>query len=191
MNKVTLGGIIKNIETIGRYRNFDIECKRKSGNIDILRCVAPLILSDELENGDRVKITGEIQSEHYQCMDANRLRVYVYVKKIEDYSADDNAVWITCETLESVNFRETPLGRLLSETLVKTPRKDNWETYAKVPLLAWWDTAIKISEVQTGTKMYVYGRLQSRNYTKFYDDGTTEERTVTEVSAIHIDVKGE
>lgn len=187
MNKVILGGTVVGIPIPERrcYR-FDIATKRLSETVDTLHCIAPERFAGKIFEGAKIRLKGELQSKIHRSEKGSRLFLYVFVKEISEYAEDENAVGIIGETITQTVFRETPRGRIITDVLIKVPRNSNRDIYAKVPLLAWNDDAARISNAPVGTKMFVEGRLQSRSYIKFYDDETSEKRTVNELSAKYI-----
>ena len=52
-----------------------------------------------------------------------------------------------------------------------------------IPVLFWGGNARKTSEMDIGTRIFVEGRLQSREYKKKLDDGTQKIMTAYELSA--------
>ena len=46
----------------------------------------------------------------------------------------------------------------------------------------WGSVARSVANFSTGTTLKVFGRMQSRLYTKVLEDGTEEERTTYEMS---------
>ena len=56
-----------------------------------------------------------------------------------------------------------------------------------IPCIVWGRNAVYASELPVGTHLKLTGRIQSRNYTKRYPDGTEENRTTYEVSVSKIE----
>ena len=76
--------------------------------------------------------------------------------------------------------RTSPLGREICDLMLAVNRQYNKSDY--IPAIAWGRNAIYAATLNVGEKIFVEGRLQSREYRKYTDDGTVEIRTAYEVS---------
>ena len=83
------------------------------------------------------------------------------------------------------NFRRTPLGREICDAMLAVPRAFHRADY--LPCILWGRTAQEVSACHTRDRIRIYGRLQSRVYTKLTEDGVTE-RTAYEISALTAEI---
>ena len=100
--------------------------------------------------------------------------------KREKYDYSNNVV-IDGYICKEPIYRQTPLGREITDVILAVNRD-----YAKtdyVPTVFWGRNAKFMCCFDIGTRIKVTGRLQSREYTKKYDDGTEESKTAYELSA--------
>lgn len=195
-NKVMLvGDVVSNYEynhdNHGEsFYTFKVRIERTSGHSDII----PVLLSDRLvdvnENivGRNVSITGQYRS--YNQTDSNgkkRLVLLVFAKDVEIDSIlpcvnEIDMIGYVCK--EPV-YRETPLGREISDLLVAVNRAYGKSDY--IPCIAWGRNARFASKLDIGTKIHIKGRIQSREYSKNISNEEVEIRTAYEVSVIEIE----
>ena len=57
-----------------------------------------------------------------------------------------------------------------------------------IPCIFWGRNARYVSELPVGTSLELEGRVQSREYVKKLDDGTTETRIAYEVSVSKVEI---
>lgn len=182
MNTIRISGIISNIEVaydteIETFYSAIIECKRKSGTVDRLPVIISEVFLPQITEGQRVGIIGEIRTRN-----ANRLLVNIFAKDIfEPDAEDENTVKIEAFICKKPIYRKTLSDREISDFIAASNRSFNKTDY--IPCIAWGRTAKKLTYLSVGTMLDVYGRMQSREYTKRYEDGTEEIKTVYEVSA--------
>lgn len=164
-----------------KFYNFYIESERTSGKVDTLMCVIPEILIKNLKIGEKNKLIGEIRTRNYWVDGKSHLQVFVFVKEIaEYYKTDINEVEIVGYIANQPIYRKTPLGREITDVLIAHNGKYGKSSY--IPTIVWGRNAMKVSDMEVGTKISVKGRLQSREHLKRYEDGTEEIRTVYELS---------
>jgi len=85
-------------------------------------------------------------------------------------------------------FRRTPLGREICDVMLAVPRAFHRADY--LPCILWGRTAQEVSACHTRDCIRIYGRLQSRIYTKLTEDGP-QQRTAYEISALSADILDE
>ena len=86
-------------------------------------------------------------------------------------------------------YRETPLGRAITDMIIASNReRNNKSDY--IPCIAWGRAAERMANANVGDNVIAKGRLQSREYTKVYDDGRKEVKTTYEVSLNYIEIGG-
>lgn len=55
-----------------------------------------------------------------------------------------------------------------------------------IPCIAWGRNANYADNLKVGTKVYLEGRIQSREYKKKFEDGTSEIRKAFEISILKL-----
>ena len=179
---------------------FDLEVARLSGNSDIIPITISerLILEKELEIGDKVAIEGQFRSYNSYENEKNRLILTVFAKDIKYLSEEDeenssetvsNDVTLIGYICKKPIYRQTPFGREISDILLAVNRAYNKSDY--IPAIAWGRNARFCQNIEVGTKVKITGRVQSRNYEKKFEDGTTQTRTAYEVSISSLEIVNE
>lgn len=179
---------------------FDLEVARLSGNSDIIPITISerLILEKELEIGDKVAIEGQFRSYNSYENEKNRLILTVFAKDIKYLSEEDeenssekvsNEVTLIGYICKKPIYRQTPFGREISDILLAVNRAYNKSDY--IPAIAWGRNARFCQNIEVGTKEKITGRVQSRNYEKKFEDGTTQTRTAYEVSISSLEIVNE
>ena len=179
---------------------FDLEVPRLSGNSDIIPITISerLILEKELEIGDKVAIEGQFRSYNSYENEKNRLILTVFAKDIKYLSQEDeedskekvsNEVTLIGYICKKPIYRQTPFGREISDILLAVNRAYNKSDY--IPAIAWGRNARFCQNIEVGTKVKITGRVQSRNYEKKFEDGTTQTRTAYEVSISSLEIVNE
>lgn len=179
---------------------FDLEVARLSGNSDIIPITISerLILEKELEIGDKVVIEGQFRSYNSYENEKNRLILTVFAKDIKYLSEEDeenssekvsNEVTLIGYICKKPIYRQTPFGREISDILLAVNRAYNKSDY--IPAIAWGRNARFCQNIEVGTKVKITGRVQSRNYEKKFEDGTTQTRTAYEVSISSLEIVNE
>ena len=195
MNKIVLAGLVTEEPTFShevhgeKFYHFYLSSSRQSGTCDVLPCIISEILKKDIEAGTEIKILGEIRTRNVHENNKNNLEITVFVKEVLPYEEDENNVEMDGFICKEPIYRETPLGRQVADLLVANNRPYGKSDY--IPTIAWGRNAIKTSELEVGTRVNVFGRLQSRGYTKRLDDETEEVRVAYELSASRVDVMEE
>lgn len=192
MNNITLAGIIDgdieySHESHGEeFYAFNFSSTRRSGFVDVLRCIVSKFMLRMIDKGNRFQIVGEVRTRNYENISGKRCtEVYVFVNEVLDYPGEDvNHVEIDGYICKVPIYRETPLKRKICEMIVASNRPTNKSDY--IPCIAWGRGALFASSLTVGTAIKITGRFQSRQYTKLLEDGTTEVRSAYEVSTISI-----
>lgn len=192
MNKIVLAGLVTEEPTFShevhgeRFYRFYLSSSRQSGYCDVLMCTVPEIIKNGINEGNMVKVLGEIRTRNVNENDKNHLEITVFVKEVLSYEEDENNVELDGFICKEPTYRETPFGRQITDLMVASNREYFKSDY--IPCIAWGRNAIRASEFNVGTRVKVLGRLQSREYKKKIDDGIYEVRTAYELSAYMIDV---
>ena len=188
-NEITLAGIVNSTlefshDVYGeKFYDFTISVARTSGIKDELICTTSEVNVNLIEPGDELTIIGEVRNQNYAGEDGKRhSKIYVFVKEVLPYSGKDkNEVKMNGFICQDTTYRETPLCRQICDFLLATHRRCAKSDY--IPCITWGRNAIRESIFNVGDNIELTGRLQSREYTKKFEDGTEEVRTAYEVSA--------
>ena len=182
MNKIVLAGLVTEEPTFShevhgeKFYRFYLSSSRQSGNCDVLMCTVPEIIKNGISEGNMVKVFGEIRTRNVHEDDKNHLEITVFVKEVLSYEEDENNVELDGFICKEPTYRETPLGRQVSDLIIASNRERNYKS-DYIPCIAWGRNAIRASIFDIGDNVEITGRLQSREYTKKYDDGTEEVKT--------------
>lgn len=167
-----------------KFFRFTLEVPRLSGTPDLLPIVAEERLVENLDpdGGCMVSVQGQIRSHNIRSDGVRHLLIFVFAAciRVEDGEPVNDVVLEGPLCREPV-YRRTPLGREICDVMLAVPRSFNRADY--LPCILWGRTAQEGSRCHTRDVVRIFGRLQSRNYTKLTDDGP-QERTAYEISAL-------
>lgn len=189
-NQITLRGQLLSLphfshENHGKkFYRFTLEVPRLSGTVDLLPVVAEegLLNTLDLSGGQMITVIGQIRSHNLRTDGTRHLLIFVFAQSIlcED-GQPVNDVLISGPLCREPNYRRTPLGREICDVMLAVPRGYKRADY--LPCILWGRTALEASNCHVRDVIRIYGRLQSRNYTKMTEDGP-QERTAYEISAL-------
>lgn len=189
-NQITLRGSLTALpyfshENHGRkFYRFILEVPRLSGAVDLLPVVAEegILNALDLSGGDMLTVSGQIRSHNVRTDGVRHLLIFVFAAAITAEDGDPvNDVIIEGPLCKEPIYRRTPLGREICDVMLAVPRAFKRADY--LPCILWGSTAQDASECHTRDRIRIYGRLQSRIYTKITDNGP-QERTAYEISAL-------
>ena len=167
-----------------RFCRFLLEVERLSGAVDTLPVVAreELLRSAELSPGLRLAIRGQVRSHNHSDESGRHLMIFVFACDVYPEAGEPvNDVTLTGLLCREPTFRRTPLGREICDAMLAVPRAFRRADY--LPCILWGRTAQEISRCAVRDKIELHGRLQSRVYTKYLEEGCVE-RTAYEISAL-------
>ena len=175
---------------------FNLEIPRLSGNSDIIPITVSerLIKEDTLQEGKKLLVKGQFRSYNSYENEKNRLILTVFAKdimEVEDVEEDEENEMVKKDTItnevvligyicKKPIYRKTPFGREISDILLAVNRAYNKSDY--IPCIAWGRNARFCENLEVGTEIKIVGRVQSRQYEKKFEDGTSQTRTAYEVS---------
>ena len=192
-NQITLRGNLQALPSFShenhgkRFYRFYLSVPRLSGNLDILPVISQENILDglNLSEGQTLTVTGQIRSYNLRTECRRRLLIFVFAASIAaepgEPSNDCILEGILCR---DPVYRRTPLGREVCDIMLAVPRAFRRADY--LPCILWGRTAQEGANCHTRDRMRIYGRLQSRTYTKVTEHGS-EERVAYEISAITAD----
>ncbi len=171
------------------FYNFKLRIKRLSDMYDILVVTVSERLIDRglIQVGELFEIKGQIRSYNNYTSDIreNKLVLNVFARDIALLNKDDlerhnNEVEIIGFICKDPVHRSTPFGREITDVLIAVNRHYNKSDY--IPCIVWGKNAKFVSKLEVGTKLKVWGRLQSRVYQKKLENGETIEKNAFELS---------
>lgn len=188
---VLLGGLAKKFEYSHSIKkeNFyttTIRIQRLSGINDEI----PIFVSDRLIDVYRdwrsefMYIQGEYRSRNCN----GHLQLYVFAQDIYpvidiDY---ENVVILDGYLCKKPYFRETPLGKEITDILIAINRENGRTDY--IPCICWGRNARFADGIEVGTHIKITGRIQSREYQKRISEDEYETKTAYEVSISKLEV---
>ena len=165
----------------------DLSVSRLSEQADII----PLMISERLIDvtknyeGCTVEAIGQFRSYNRHEGAKNRLVLSVFVREVNflpeftDYTKT-NQIFLDGYICKEPIYRKTPLGREIADILLAVNRPYGKSDY--IPCIAWGRNARYASGFAVGTRVCIWGRVQSREYTKKLSDVECEKRVAYEVS---------
>ena len=190
VNQITLRGSLLNLPQFShenhgkKFYRFTLEVPRLSGTVDLLPVVAEesVLNAMDLSGGEMLTVLGQIRSYNQRTGGIRRLLIFIFATSILAEDGEPiNEVVLEGLLCREPTFRRTPLGREICDVMLAVPRAFRRADY--LPCILWGRTAQEGSRCHTRDTLRIYGRLQSRIYTKLTEDGP-EERTAYEISAL-------
>ena len=184
-----------------RFYIFDLSVARLSGNADVIPVTVSerLITDNMLEEGKKLMIKGQFRSYNSYENEKNRLILTVFAKDVVEVveQEDEENEMVSKDTVtnevvligficKKPIYRQTPFGREIADLLLAVNRAYNKSDY--IPTIAWGRNARFCQNVEVGTQVKIVGRVQSRQYEKKFEDGTSEIRVAYEVSVGSLEV---
>ena len=167
-----------------RFYRFLLEVPRLSSAVDVLPVIAGAELMEFLipEEKGMITVTGQLRSHNIRIDGKRRLLIFIFASDIrfEDGEAR-NEVSLEGILCRDPVYRRTPLGREICDVMLAVPRGPRRTDH--IPCILWGQTARHFSSCRTGDTVMIFGRMQSRNYTKVTDTGPIQ-KTAYEVSAL-------
>ncbi len=166
------------------FYEINLEVNRLSEQFDII----PVTISERLMKGTEfalgvtIACLGQFRSYNKMVDGKSKLMLTVFVREIVEPKEGQNCNIIELEgyLCKAPVYRMTPFRREICDMLVAVNRAYNKSDY--LPCIAWGRNARFVSDLGVGEKVYLTGRIQSRQYQKRVDSHTSETRTAYEVS---------
>lgn len=192
-NRVTVIGTIVSDFTFSHavfgegFYLVDLSVSRLSEQADVI----PLMVSERLMDvtrdyrGCTIEADGQFRSYNRHEGVKNRLVLSVFVREVQfleeftDYTKT-NQIFLDGYICKEPIYRKTLLGREIADLLVAVNRPYGKSDY--IPCIAWGRNARFASGFSVGTRIQIWGRVQSREYTKKLSETECEKRTAYEVS---------
>lgn len=193
MNIINVSGIVADFpkfshETYGeKFYRFDIHNERNSGVFDEIPCIVSEFLLNKIVQGEMIWVSGEIRSRNFWKDSKRRTEITVFVKNV--YESDGkfiNHFELHGFVCKEPTYRFTPLGREITDLIIASNRLSEKKA-DYLPCIAWGRLARCVSEFKIGTELRVFGRFQSREYTKNINEEFVV-KTAYELSVKSLDV---
>ena len=165
----------------------DVAVSRLSQQADVI----PLMISERLVDvsrdytGQTVEAIGQFRSYNRHEGVKNRLMLSVFVREIHfieeftDYTKT-NQIFLDGYICKLPIYRKTPLGREIADLLLAVNRPYGKSDY--IPCISWGRNARYAAGFSVGTRVRIWGRVQSRKKKKKLSDTECEKRVAYEVS---------
>lgn len=165
----------------------EISVRRLSNSYDVI----PLMISERLIDvtrdyrGETIAVSGQFRSYNRHEEKKNRLVLSVFVRELEfveeePESSRTNQIFLEGYICKMPVYRKTPLGREIADLLVAVNRPYGKSDY--IPCICWGRNARYASGFEVGAHIQLWGRIQSREYTKKISEKEIERRIAYEVS---------
>ncbi len=169
------------------FYSFYVEVPRLSETVDIL----PVTISERLLNGSTltegtlVEIQGQFRSYNRHDGEKNRLVLTIFARELFVLTdgiiyKNPNQILLSGFICKKPNYRTTPFGREIADILLAVNRPYSKSDY--IPCIAWGRNARYAQTLEVGESLKVWGRIQSRQYEKKLEDGTSIIRMAYEIS---------
>ena len=176
-------------ENHGReFYRFTLEVPRLSGAVDLLPVIAEAQVIQNIDPtaGSMLTVSGQIRSHNHRQDGVRHLMIFVFATQITVEDGEPiNEVVVEGPLCKEPTFRRTPLGREICDAMLAIPRAFHRADY--LPCILWGRIAQEVAACHTKDRIRIFGRLQSRVYTKLTEEGAIE-RTAYEVSALNAEI---
>ena len=164
--------------------------ERRSGYVDEINIMISerLIYERSLYVDDFVEITGQVRTYNESVGGKNKLNVVVFAREIEIVEEGfyyENYIFLEGFLCKSPIKRTSPMGRDICDMMLAVNRMYNKSDY--IPCIAWGRNANFAETLTVGTKVFIEGRIQSREYKKRLEDGMIEMRKAFEISILKLE----
>ena len=174
------------------FYEFTLKVPRLSEQCDYV----PITVSERLLGGvdasvgAMVALNGQFRSYNKMENAKSKLMLTVFVRDFVDPTEwqNPNTVELSGYICKAPVYRTTPFNREICDVLLAVNRAYNKSDY--IPCIAWGRNARFVRDIEVGQRITVFGRIQSREYTKKFSETESEVRTAYELSIGRI-VRGE
>ncbi len=192
-NKVYLSGTLASLPVFSHeiygesFFEMNLNVSRLSHQLDVI----PITISERLFGdlnfhvGQRIAVTGQFRSYNKMVEGHSKLMLTVFVREVlKPLDEDQNIIEIAGFVCKTPIYRTTPFKREICDVLLAVNRAYNKSDY--LPCIAWGRNARFVKDLEIGQKVFMSGRIQSRQYQKKLDEQNTETRTAFEISISQI-----
>lgn len=170
-----------------KFYSFKLEVRRLSEAVDEINVTVSekLINVVKLETGAEIEVSGQFRSYNNYSGTGSRLVLSIFVKDIkyaDEFSDTENPnkIYLNGFLCKKPVYRTTPFGREIADIILAVNRLYGKSDY--IPCIAWGRNAKYAGTLEVGENIEIWGRIQSRQYTKKTEDGNEISKTAFEVS---------
>ena len=196
-NKVYMQGLVDTVPELNHvvkdeeFYSFHLTVARLSGQNDIIPIMISKRLIDfyNIKKGDYLAVKGQFRSFNKIENEKRKLILSVFVKEVceWDESANPNVIELNGFVCKPVIYRTTPFAREICDVLLAVNRNFNKSDY--IPAIAWGRNARYAAGFEVGSRLKIWGRIQSRTYQKRTAvEGEMEERIAYEISISKMEI---
>lgn len=168
----------------GEFWRFPLAIQRLSGAVDTLNILARRELVQGLEPGG-LSLRGQVRSYNNRSGRGAKLVLTVEAQELRPQGGEyRNSIFLSGALCKLPIYRKTPMGREIVDLMLAVNRPLGGSDY--LPVIAWGECARRAAGWETGTRLRLTGRMQSRLYVK-YENGQAQERTAFEISAASVE----
>lgn len=164
----------------------NLKVSRLSHSSDIV----PLLISERLIDvnqsymGRYIEARGQFRSYNKHENNRNHLVLSLFVRELELLDELDNrkpnTIFLDGYICKEPVYRTTPLGREIADVLLAVNRAYSKSDY--IPCICWGRNARYAGKLPVGSRIQLWGRIQSREYQKRINDVDVVNRIAYEVS---------
>ena len=165
----------------------DILVKRLSDSEDRI----PVMVSERLIDitqdyvGEYIEIHGQFRSYNRHEEKRNRLVLSVFAREVKfveegEESIPVNQIFLDGYICKPPVYRKTPLGREIADLLMAVNRPYGKSDY--IPCICWGRNARYAGNLSVGSRIQLWGRIQSREYQKRVGENNVVSRVAYEIS---------
>lgn len=198
-NMVTIcGKIMSNMqfshEVYGEgFYYFMVDVPRLSNSYDRIPVTVSerLIAKQKLEIGKFIEVEGQFRSYNNYITDGNKLILTVFAREVvtiddEKKIKNPNQIALNGYICKKPIYRTTPFGREITDLLLAVNRPYNKSDY--IPCIAWGRNARYSENLDIGSNVKVWGRIQSREYQKKFENGDVINKIAFEISVSKMEI---
>lgn len=175
------------------FYEFAVEVKRLSGKADLVPVTISerTLLGKNLKLGDFIELRGQYRSYNKLQDEKSRLILHLFAKDFSVLSEEKNVneVKLSGFICKKPIYRKTPFEREICDVLLAINRINHRKS-DYIPCILWGRNARFVADQNIGCKIDIVGRIQSREYTKRYDNGESEVKMAYEVSCQSVSIVG-
>ena len=163
-----------------------LKVSRLSHSSDII----PLLISERLIDvsqscvGRFMEARGQFRSYNKHENNRNHLVLSLFVRELEMLDVLDNRkpnmIFLDGYICKEPVYRKTPLGREIADVLLAVNRAYSKSDY--IPCICWGRNARYAGNLPVGSRIQLWGRIQSREYQKKISEDNVISRIAYEVS---------
>lgn len=172
------------------YKTY-ISVLRNSGISDII----PVFVEDTMLDfgkkykGLHVNVNGQFRSHNNHSAGKSKLELSVFAIEffVENEKNNLNCIHMDGYICKEPVYRTTPAGREIADILLAVNRAYGKSDY--IPCICWGRNARFAGKLAVGEHVAIWGRIQSREYIKRFENGTKETKIAYETSISKIIIK--